>query len=67
MRCGEETDRSKFIASGYVSRNASEPSQASLRNFAVVSLLELVKPETYREATTKSSGTAARSKMGWRA
>jgi hypothetical protein len=67
MRCGEETNRSKFKASGYVSRNASEPSQASLRKLAVVSLLELVKPETYREVTTKCSGTAARGKIGWRA
>jgi hypothetical protein len=67
MRCGEETNRSKFIACGYVSRNVSEPSQASLRKFAVVSLLELMKPETYREVTTKCNGTAARSKMGWRA
>jgi len=67
MRCGEETSRVKFITSDYVSRNANEPSQASLHKFAVVSLPKMVKPETYREATTKSSDMAARSKMGWRA
>ena len=67
MRCGEETNRVKFITSDYVSRNANEPSQASLRKIAVVSLPKVVKPDTHREETAKRTGGAARSKMGWRA
>ncbi len=55
------------MMSDYVSRNANEPSKASLHNFAVVNLPKVVKPETCREATTMSTGMAARSKMGWRA
>jgi hypothetical protein len=55
------------MMSDYVSRNENEPSKASLHNFAVVNLPDMAKPETYREATTISTGMAARSKMGWRA
>ena len=67
MRCGAETNRAKFVVSGHVSRSASEPSEASLRNIAVVSLPEMVKPDTCSEATTIRSCMAARGSMGWRA
>ena len=43
------------------------PVRLRYSKIAVVSLPKMVKPETYREATTKSSDMAARSKMGWRA
>jgi len=67
MRSVAETKRSKFIASDYVGRNANEPSQASLHNYAVVNLPEVVKPDTKREETIESTVLAARSKMGWHA
>ncbi|PWD99358.1 hypothetical protein DDZ16_10120 [Marinilabilia rubra] len=51
----------------HAGRNGNEPSQASLCNFAVVNLPLLVKPETYREATTTSTDMAARGRMGWHA
>lgn len=52
---------------GYVSRNSSEPSQASLLKLAVVNLPKVVKPDTYCEETTISNNMAARGNMGWRA
>ena len=67
MRCVRETNRAKFVVSVHVGRNVNELSQASLCNSAVVNLPLLVKPETYREATTTRSDMAARGRMGWHA
>ena len=61
----EETKRAKFLVSGYATRNANEPSKASLVEFAVVNLPEMAKPATYHQATANSGDMAARSTMGW--
>jgi len=63
----EETKCAKFPISDYVSRNANEPSKASLHRFVVVNLPEKAKPGTQREETTVSIVGATRSRMGWRA
>jgi len=67
VRCGEETYRAKFMISDYVSRNANEPSKASLHNLIVTKLPELLKSGTCMEAMTVSTCKAIRCKMGWRA
>lgn len=65
MRYRAETNCAKFMSSDHVGRNENEPSQASLVEFAVINLPELVKSDIDREATARSTDLAARSIMGW--
>lgn len=67
MRYVKETTHAEFMVSDQVGRNENEPSQASLVEFAVINLPELVKSDIDREATVRSTDLAARSIMGWHA
>ncbi len=57
----------EFGISDYVSRNVSEPCQASLRTVVVVSLSDVVKPEIRMEEMAESTLGAIRGKRGRRA
>ncbi|GEM_PF-5393475 len=59
--------RIKFVICLFVSRNESEPSEASLLNLVVVSLPKVLKPVTRVEATVISTRETTRGKMGRRA
>ena len=65
MRYVKETTHAEFMVSDHIGRNVNEPSQASLHKFAAINLPKVAKSVIYREATVKSTGIAARSKMGW--